>query len=101
MCKYAELTVVVPASQYVRIEAAANEDSRSLESMVSFLLSEWVLATHSKQRGRSNHAVPGEMRRRGEGSEGGRERSESHEEPARGRAQNRPRKSTKKGRVRA
>ena len=97
MCKYAELTVVVPASQYVRIEAAANEDSRSLESTASFLLSEWVLTTHSKQRGRSNHAVPGEMRRRGEGSEGSRERSEAPEGPARGRAQS---NGTKKGMVR-
>ena len=101
MSRYVEMTVLVPVSQYVKVEAAANEDSRSLESTASFLLSEWVLATHSKQRGRSNHAVPGEMRRRGEGPEGGRERSESHEGPARGRAQNRPRKSSKNGRVRA
>lgn len=53
MCKYAELTVVVPASQYVRIEAAANEDSRSLESTASFLLSKWVASTQGRVAGES------------------------------------------------
>lgn len=43
--KYAELTVLVPVSQYVRVEAAAAEGKRSLESTASFLLSEWVLTT--------------------------------------------------------
>lgn len=45
MGKYVYMTVNVPVSQYVKVEAAAKEDSRSLKSTASFLLSEWVLAT--------------------------------------------------------
>lgn len=40
--KYVELTVVLPVTQYVRVEAAAAEGSRSLKSTASFLLSNWV-----------------------------------------------------------
>lgn len=43
--KYAELTVLVPVSQYVKVEAAAAEGKRSLKTTASFLLSEWVLTT--------------------------------------------------------
>ena len=49
MSKYAELTVLVPVSQYVKVEAAASENSRSLESTASFLLSKWVLATQGRK----------------------------------------------------
>ena len=45
MVRYVEMTVLVPVTQYVKVEAAAKEDSRSPESTASFLLSEWVLAT--------------------------------------------------------
>ena len=45
MAKYVDMTVLVPVSQYVKVEAAAKEDSRSLKSTASFLLSEWVLST--------------------------------------------------------
>lgn len=48
-CEFAEMTVLMPVTQYVKVEAAANEDSRSPESAASFLLSEWVLATRKKQ----------------------------------------------------
>ena len=47
MCgKYVELTVLVPVSQYVRVEAAAAEEKRSLESTASFLLSELQITTN-------------------------------------------------------
>ena len=46
--EYAELTVLVPVSQYVKVEAVASEDSRSLKSTASFLLSKWVLATQGR-----------------------------------------------------
>ena len=52
MCTYAELTVLVPVSQYVRVEAAAAEGKSSLESTASFLLSEWVLATQARAEAR-------------------------------------------------
>ena len=45
MAKYVEMTVFVPVTQYVKVEAAAAKGKRSLESTASFLLSEWVLAT--------------------------------------------------------
>lgn len=43
--KYVEMTVLVPVSQYVKVEAAATEGKRSLKTTASFLLSEWVLTT--------------------------------------------------------
>ena len=49
--KYAELTVHVLVSQYVKVEAAANESSRSLKSTASFLLSKWVLFTRANKGG--------------------------------------------------
>ena len=78
--KYAELTVLVPVSQYVRVEAAAAEEKRSPESTASFLLSEWVLTTqrHSakpslavraaagKGRGKPRHSGRGTGHGRGE-----------------------------------
>ena len=64
MDRFVELTVVLPVSQYVRVEAAANGNSRSLESTASFLLSEWVLATHSRKHGDSNCAMPGVVQSR-------------------------------------
>ena len=48
--EFAEMTVLVPVTQYVKVEAAANEDSRSPECAASFLLSEWVLATRRKKK---------------------------------------------------
>ena len=50
--KYVELTVVLPVTQYVRVEAAAAEGSRSLKSTASFLLSNWVNATHQRAEAR-------------------------------------------------
>ena len=50
MGKYVYMTVNVPVSQYVKVEAAAKEGSRSLKSTASFLLSKWVLSTR-KGRG--------------------------------------------------
>ena len=87
MSKYAELTVLVPVSQYVKVEAAAAEKKHSPDSTASFLLSQWVLATQSKKDGAGNRAMSGEMRRRGETPKGSRERSEAPEGSARGRAQ--------------
>ena len=55
MNKYVKMTVLVPVSQYVRVEAEAKQNSRSLESTASFLLSEWVLATR-KGRGLKHRA---------------------------------------------
>ena len=55
--KYVELTVVLPVTQYVRVEAAAAEGSRSLKSTASFLLSNWVNATH--QRAKACHSDMG------------------------------------------
>ena len=49
-CKCVELTVLVPVSQYVRVEAEASEKKRTLESTASFLLSEWVLATQGANK---------------------------------------------------
>lgn len=46
--KYVELTVVLPVTQYVRVEAAAAEGSRSLKSTASSFLSNWVNATHQR-----------------------------------------------------
>lgn len=43
----ADIVVWLPVSQYVRLEGAATEGKRSLESLASFLLSEWVNATHA------------------------------------------------------
>lgn len=55
--EYAELTVLVPVSQYVKVEAVASEDSRSLKSTASFLLSKWVLATQGRNaRGLAGHS---------------------------------------------
>ena len=48
-----EMTVFVPVSQYVKVEAAADEDSRSLESTASFLLSKWVASTQGMVAGES------------------------------------------------
>lgn len=48
-----EMTVFVPVSQYVKVEAAADEDSRSLESTASFLLSKWVASTQERVAGES------------------------------------------------
>ena len=48
-----EMTVFVPVSQYVKVEAAADEDSRSLESTASFLLSKWVASTQGRVAGES------------------------------------------------
>ena len=49
---FTEFTVMVPASQFVKVEALASERSRSLEATASFLLSEWVLATRMRKRAR-------------------------------------------------
>ena len=65
MDKYVEMTVLVPVSQHVKVEAAAKEDSRSLESTASFLLSDWVLATW-KRRGSPRRAT----RTNGSGKDG-------------------------------
>ena len=46
--KLVEMTVFVPVSRYVKVEAAAAEDSRSPDSTASFLLSDWVMATHAR-----------------------------------------------------
>ena len=46
---FAEFEVVVPASQFVKVEALAAERSRSLEATASFLLSEWVHATRAQK----------------------------------------------------
>ena len=67
--KYVELTVVLPVTQYVRVEAAAAEDSRSPNSTASFLLSNWVNATHQRAEarrsdmggGRSNTVRPSNL----------------------------------------
>ena len=44
------LTVLVPVSQYVKVEAEAAKVGLSPDSMASFLLSNWVLATHKDCR---------------------------------------------------
>ena len=64
MDEYVEMAVLVPVTQYVKVEAAAKEDSRSPESSASFLLSEWVLATRSKKQaqGRRDGTKKGRMR---------------------------------------
>ena len=59
MAKYVEMTVLVPVTQFVKVEAAAKEDSRSLKSTASFLLSEWVLATSKRRRATSSTALRG------------------------------------------
>ena len=78
--KYVEMTVLVPVSQYVKVEAAATEGKRSLKTTASFLLSEWVLTTqrHSakpslavraaagKGRGKPRHSGRGTGHGRGE-----------------------------------
>ncbi len=45
---HADLTVLMTVSQYVKLEAAAEGNSRSPESEASFLLSDWVLATRGR-----------------------------------------------------
>ena len=69
MGKYVEMTVLVPVSQYVKVEAEAKGDSRSLESTASFLLSEWVLATqgHSTKPSLAVRPATGKGRWRGTG----------------------------------
>lgn len=52
---FAEFAVMVPASQFVKVEALAAERSRSLEATASFLLSEWVQATRA-QKGRHGNS---------------------------------------------
>ena len=59
MDKYAEMIVLVPVTQFVKVEAAAKEDSRSLKSTASFLLSKWVLATSKRRRATSSTALRG------------------------------------------
>lgn len=68
MDKFAVLTVDIPVSQYVRVEAAAAEGGRSPEDVASFLLSEWVLTT---QR-RATTKNPNRRRRCAVRAEGGR-----------------------------
>lgn len=48
MDKSIEMTVLVPVTQYVRVEGAAAADSLSLDDTASFLLSQWVQATRGK-----------------------------------------------------
>ena len=75
---YAEFTVLMPVSQYVKIEADALEHSRPLDSTASFLLSNWVMATRGRIHGPSQdnasarEAAPGGP---GAGSGNGRRRS--------------------------
>lgn len=56
---FAEFAVMVPASQFVKVEALAAERSRSLEATASFLLSEWVQATrtHKGMHGNSKRTT--------------------------------------------
>lgn len=42
---FTEFTVMVPVSQFVKVEADAAEHSRSLKETASFLLSKWVQST--------------------------------------------------------
>ena len=75
MCNTAEITLDLPASIFVRTEAVAAEENRSLESAASFLLSKWVesipqgrarQAEHSPSRGygaASSSAIKSEGRR--------------------------------------
>ncbi|MBR4617294.1 MAG: hypothetical protein IKO55_16925 [Kiritimatiellae bacterium] len=52
LANYVEMTVLVPVSQFVKVEAEAAGSSRSTEDTASFLLSKWVLATHGRAEAR-------------------------------------------------
>lgn len=65
---FMEFTVMVPVSQYARVEAEAAEHSRSLKATASFLLSEWVLSTRTRQRVR--RSAPCKTRRQGAAASG-------------------------------
>lgn len=48
MDNYADITIELSATQFVKLEAKAKENLRSLDAEASFLLSDWVLNTLSK-----------------------------------------------------
>ena len=53
-----EMTILVPVTQYVRIEGAAAANSLSLDAAASFLLSKWVQATCKKIHTAAGSAKP-------------------------------------------
>lgn len=42
---YMEITVMLPVSQFAKVEAMASGNSRPLDAEASFLLSKWVFST--------------------------------------------------------
>ena len=64
--EYAEFAVLMPVSQFVRLEGEASDINLVLETAASFFLSEWEKATRNAGRGDSE-----ETREQARGHHGG------------------------------